>query len=356
MSKILYVASNMSHINNFHTDYIDALRRMGHTVQVMARGDGADFDIPFEKKLLSLKNTACRGMIRRIVRDEKPDVIVLNTTLAAFHVRFALLGTRRPRIINIVHGYLFSSKTGFLKRNLLLFCERLVSRQTDAIIVMNSEDKAIAERYRLTRGRIDTVEGFGVSARDSVTSPSGLHDRYAGGRYALLFVGELSSRKNQRFLISSLPYIIDRIPNAVLWLVGDGAERESLDALASSLGVADNVIFFGKRPDACDFMRAADIYVSAARIEGLPFNIVEALGCGKYVIASEIKGHVDVINSTRVGLLYPEGDTIAFVDAVKKVHDEGLSGTEEGFDRYRHYEKSNVFDAVLQTIVYNFKT
>ena len=54
MSKILYVASNMTHINNFHRDYIAALREAGHTVSVMARGEGADYDIPFEKKLYLL--------------------------------------------------------------------------------------------------------------------------------------------------------------------------------------------------------------------------------------------------------------------------------------------------------------
>ena len=50
MSKILYAASNMTHINNFHLGYIEALRGSGHTVSVMARGEGADYDIPFEKK------------------------------------------------------------------------------------------------------------------------------------------------------------------------------------------------------------------------------------------------------------------------------------------------------------------
>ena len=354
MSKVLYVASNMTHINNFHTDYIDALRGMGHTVLVMASGEGADFDLPFEKKLFSPKNTACRRMIRKIVKEENFDVIVLNTTLAAFHVRFALLGMRRPRVINIVHGYLFSANTGFVKRNLLLLCERLVSRQTDAIIVMNAEDREIAEKYRLTRGRIDTVEGFGVSVRESVSSPDGLHLEYAPEKYAILFVGELSARKNQAFLIKSMPAVLLEIPNAVLWLVGDGAERDDLVALASEMGVSRQVVFFGKRSDACDFMRAADLYVSAARIEGLPFNIVEALGCGKYVIASQIKGHTDVINSTRVGLLYPENDMNAFVSAVKKAYDEGACGTEAAAERYAHYEKSKVFSDVLQTIVYNF--
>ena len=101
MSKILYAASNMPHINNFHTAYINALRRDGHDVKVMAKGDGADFDIPFVKKMFSRGNTACRREIKRIVAREKFDVIILNTALAAFHIRFALPKKNRPKVINI---------------------------------------------------------------------------------------------------------------------------------------------------------------------------------------------------------------------------------------------------------------
>ena len=120
MSKILYTASTMSHINNFHLDYINALRSEGHTVLTMARGEGADFNIPFEKKLLSPKNTRCRKEIKRILENEKFDIVILNTTLSAFHIRLAM-PRRRPRVLNIVHGYLFRKIQAFLKERCFCF-------------------------------------------------------------------------------------------------------------------------------------------------------------------------------------------------------------------------------------------
>jgi hypothetical protein len=54
MSKILYAASTASHIKSFHLDYIEALRRDGHEVLTMAKGDGVDFDIPFEKRIIRM--------------------------------------------------------------------------------------------------------------------------------------------------------------------------------------------------------------------------------------------------------------------------------------------------------------
>ena len=340
----------MTHVNNFHLGYIEALRRSGHTVSVMARGEGADYDIPFEKKFFSPKNTACRRRIREIITRERFDTIILNTTLAAFHIRLAIPRGKRPRVINIVHGYLFSRGTGFIKKTILSLCEKLLAPRTDAIIVMNGEDREIAEKMRLCRGKISFVDGVGVEVRDIVTPPEEIKRAYGEGKYALLFVGELSARKNQEFLIRALPKIKERIPNAVLWLVSDGAERERLEKLSKALNCSDAVTFFGKRTDACDFMRACNLYVSAARIEGLPFNVVEALGCGCYTVVSDIKGHRDVVNSTRVGALYPEGDSSAFVDAVCKAHGEGLVASHESQDRYAFFEKKRVFPLVLKTI------
>ena len=56
MAKILYTAGTYGHLKCFHTDYIEALKSEGHEVITMASGEGADIDLPFEKKMFSLKN------------------------------------------------------------------------------------------------------------------------------------------------------------------------------------------------------------------------------------------------------------------------------------------------------------
>ena len=69
MSKILYAAGTMDHIKSFHLPYIDSLCREGHEVFTMAKGKGADFDIGFVKKMLSVKNISCRRRIRKILKN-----------------------------------------------------------------------------------------------------------------------------------------------------------------------------------------------------------------------------------------------------------------------------------------------
>lgn len=349
--KILYVASSIGHINNFHLPYIEALRAEGNEVLVMARGAGADFDIPFEKKLVSSKNGECRRKIREIIDRERFDAVILNTSLAAFHVRLALRRNKRPRVVNIVHGYLFSRDTGVLKTALLLLSEKLVGRKTDAIIVMNRDDFEIAKRHRLTRGKVYFSRGMGASVRPVVTSPERIRSEFfSEGDFVMTFVGELSARKNQRFLIEALPKIKERIPNARLCLVGDGGERAALEELSAALGVSGDVVFTGARADACDFLRASDLYVSASRIEGMPFNIIEALGVGMPVLASDIKGQSDLIENGECGYLYKFGDMSEFVNKTCQIYEKNELSAEKIKNKYLKYEKNSVFPETLSLI------
>lgn len=351
MSKILYVASTISHINNFHLDYINALRDDGNEVYVMARGEGSDFDIPFEKKLLSAKNTGCRKMIRKILDNEKFDAVILNTSLAAFHVRLAMRKKNRPRCINIVHGYLFNKKGG-IKDKILLFCEKFLRKKTDLLLLMNQEDLEITKENTLSlEGGVMTL-GMGAKCKEvSSTSEEIREELSARDRYILTFVGELSGRKNQRMLIDSLPDIKKAIPNVLLCLVGDGGAREELKERVRGLGLCDNVIFTGPRPNPCDFIRASDIYVSASKIEGMPFNIIEALGTDTPIVASDIKGHRDLIKDGESGYLFDLKDPSSFVSLVIDIHSgKRVVSADAMHEVYNKYSFDNVFSKTYEII------
>ena len=345
MSKILYAAGTMDHIKSFHLPYLDALRADGHEVLVMAKGRDADFDIGFVKKMLSSKNTECRKKIKKILKREKFDVIILNTTLAAFHIRLCLPKKRRPKVINLVHGYMFPKSVKTARDKIFLFCERFLRKKTDHIMVMNGEDYEIATDNKLCIGEIRMTLGMGASVSETVLPPETIR-KYteSEGKYVLCFVGELYKAKNQRMLICALPEIQLDIPNAVLWLVGEGADRLELIDLADELKISNSVCFVGRRKNPCDYIRACDLYVSASEKEGLPFNIMESLGCGKVTLASDIKGHRDLIEDGKSGILYPFGDITDFVSKVKAIHDGKISiAPEDAVSRYSVYSKNNAF-------------
>lgn len=323
MSKILYVASTLSHIKSFHMPYIEALRSEGHTVLIMAKGEGADFNIPFRKKILSSQNRKCRKMIKEILAKENFDSIILNTSLAAYHVRMAA-GKRRPVILNVVHGYLFSQNNrgvkAKIKAKLFLFAEQLLRGRTDSVITMNGEDYEIAKKYKLATS-VENSRGMGIPQKAEVVSPEVIREELSAiGRYVLLFVGELSRRKNQQLLIKALPQIREKIPEAELWLMGVGDEREALEALSAELKVAERVKFLGRRENPTDYMRAADLYVSPSKIEGLPFNVAEAMSVGAVCLLSDIKGHRDLACG-EAAFLFDSDSVDALVKGVTDIYE-----------------------------------
>lgn len=307
--KIFYAASSCSHLENFHLPYLRALRAAGHTVLTVAPGDRADLPFPIVKKMFSGQNRAARRLFADAVRREKPDVILVNTTLAAFHIRLALPRKERPRVVNFVHGYLFGEHRRSPKEQIFLLCERLLCRKTDAVLTMNAEDTRLAVRYRLAPS-VTEVPGMGVPVR----LPAHTREEVRAGLSAsestlvLLFAGELSDRKNQKSLIAALPALLSHGIPAELWLAGDGDRKEELKTLTETLGVAPRVKFLGKRTDVPDLLSAADLYVSMSRCEGLPFNIVEAMLAGLPVLASDIKGHRDLLSAAPAFLCASDTD------------------------------------------------
>ena len=308
--KILIVASNMVHINNFHQAYIQGFKNEGHNVYIMARGEGADFNIDFEKSVLSFKNLKLSYKIREILKKECFDVVYLHTSLAAFWVRMALRGVKKkPYVINTVHGYLFGKSCGDLHNKIYLACERLLKNQTDDIIVMNNEDYSIATENKLCKGNVYFSNGMGVSFKAFDTAK----ENQAKEQISLAYVGEISKRKNQMFLVKAMKHL----PNYTLTLVGDGDERENVEKYIKKEGLQDRICITGFTKKAYEYILACDIYVSASKIEGLPFNIMEAMYLKKPIVASNIKGQSDLLPKNS---LYTLDNMDEYVNLIKNTN------------------------------------
>ena len=94
----------------------------------------------------------------------------------------------------------------------------------------------------------------------------------------------------------------------------------------------------------------ADAVVSASRIEGLPFNVMEAMALRKPVVASAVKGHEDLIEDGLSGLLYPYGDADACAAAIRRLMDEPALGArlaDEAEKNLAQYSLERVFPQVM---------
>lgn len=333
--RVLFTASTYSHIVNFHLPYLRKFQEEGWTVHAACGGKPAPvpyadavLEFPLKKSMWSPGNLKAAVSLRDNMRKEGYDLIITHTSLAAFFTRLALRGLKeRPVVVNMVHGYLFDDETPWLKREVLLAAERWMASDTDLVLTMNRWDYEAAQKHRLGR-EVVHIPGVGVDFSRFDEVPAGTRRRLRQelgipeDAFVLIYAAELSARKSQAVLIRAM----GRLPETVLLvLAGEGALRGECEALARRLGLEERVLFPGQVRDIPAWYAMADGAVSASRSEGLPFNVMEAMYAGLPVVASEVKGHSDLIKDGETGLLYPYGDESACAERVRRLlEDEAL--------------------------------
>ena len=353
--KLLMVASTWQHIRNFHLPYLTEFRNQGYMVTVACAGVPENchccdsvVDIPFTKSMTSLRNVVGMWKLRKMIRREKYDLVIVHTTLAAFFTRIAVKGfLKRPVIVNVVHGYLFDDQTPWLKRMLLLGAEKLTAGETDLLLTMNRWDFDLAEREHLGK-QIMSIPGMGVdfSRLECVDdeSESWIKD-IPKNAFVVTFAAEFSVRKNQKLLIDAF----SELPkSAFLVLAGDGQLKENCRQYVALKGLSDRILFPGYVHNIASLYAKSQVIASSSRIEGLPFNILEAMFMKKPVVATRVKGHTDLVREGINGFLYETPAQCAA--AIRKlISDPELSRKmgEQAGEQVRQYSLTEVLPAVM---------
>ena len=359
MKKILFTASTYSHINNFHIPYLKFFKENGFEVHVAVGGKAQEiifadrvFDIPFQKNITSIENFKLAYRLSKIIKTENYDIISTHTSLAAFFTRLAVvLSNRRSYVINTVHGYLFDDNFPFIKKNIMLLAEKIMSPWTDDIIVMNRDDYNIAKKHKLYKNKLHFTNGMGVDFSKLIVCDNRSDERYELGfspeDIVLVYAAEFSDRKNQEMIIRSM---VNLSPKIKLILMGDGQNLERCKELSKKLDLSDRILFTGYVKNIDFYYSISDICISASRIEGLPFNIMEAMYMGLPVVASKVKGNEDLVEEGTNGYLFEYNDINSFSSILNNLSEdvklrEGLGNHSKKLSQ--KYSLENVFPEIV---------
>ena len=128
----------------------------------------------------------------------------------------------------------------------------------------------------------------------------------------IVTVGRLTPQKDLPTLLKAFSIVSEAdfgSNPAQLVIVGDGAERDTLEKLSAELGVSDRVAFVGFQTNPHKFVAKADMFVLSSLYEGMPNSLVEAMACGTPCIASNAPGgSSEVLLGGDAGVLFPVGD------------------------------------------------
>jgi sugar transferase (PEP-CTERM/EpsH1 system associated) len=132
------------------------------------------------------------------------------------------------------------------------------------------------------------------------------------GPFVIGTVARLQAVKDQQALLRAVALLLDRQPqlrdNLRLRLVGDGPERQTLEALAVELGIADVTTMPGFSDDVPGVLRSFDVFVLPSLNEGISNTILEAMACGLPVVATNVGGNPELVQDGVTGSLIPVGD------------------------------------------------
>ncbi len=136
----------------------------------------------------------------------------------------------------------------------------------------------------------------------------------------ILYVGALTEQKGVEYLLRAFPRVAADFPEMRLVLIGEGAQRKALEALAGELGIEDRVEWVGAQPqsEVARLMRQARLFVLPSVNEGLGVVVLEALASGLPCVGSRSGGIPDMITG-EVGRLVEPKDSPGLAEAMLQI-------------------------------------
>jgi glycosyltransferase involved in cell wall biosynthesis len=224
----------------------------------------------------------------------------------------------RTRIVHTYHGHVLEGYFSGATTAVFLAFERALARVSDAIVAISPAiRRELLEVYRIGRESQYRVVRLGFNlapfaaiddtaraeARRTLNVPAGIP--------VITTVGRLTAIKRHTLFLDVFKQVIDRHPNAVALIAGDGELRADLEAHAASLGVSSQVRFLGWRRDLTTIYAATDVFLLTSRNEGTPVALIEAMASEVPGVSTDVGGVRDVIGGVETGVTGDDANTLA---------------------------------------------
>lgn len=338
--KLLLVANvSKEHVLKFHVPTIKMLKESGWEVDVACSGAEKvpycdnQFEMSYKRSPFTFKTFIGIKELRDIIDKGKYDIVYCHTPVGGMVARLAARKARKKgcKVIYFAHGYHFYK--GAPKLNWILYysVEKILSKMTDSIITINNED------YKLTKDKFKCcnsylLNGIGVdlsrfkeidflNVRREYREKLGIPDN----AIVLIYLAELIKNKNQKFLLDVLKEVLKRNQNVYVVMAGVDHCDGQMQMYAEQLGISTHVRFLGWRNDVANLYAMSDICTATSIREGFGLNLVEAMICGKPIVATKNRGHETIIQDGENGFLVPLGNVNMFAKRILQlIEDEKL--------------------------------
>lgn len=307
------------------------------------------FALPFEFSRKLRGDLAFRAANKIIKNNNiKFDLIHAHFTYPSGYVSLRLKNIYKKPYIITVH----EERTHFL-REVASNNKKLVEtwRNADKIIRVNKIDLKEFEKFGINKSKLMYItNGFSPDLFKPVgTIIARKKLSLSINSKILVNIANLEEYKGQKYLIHAMKKIVDIHKDAMLYIVGQGSLKSTLQSLINHYGLQYNVILAGgNKPDKEIplWMNACDAFVLPSLSEGNPTVMFEALGCGKPFVGTNVGGIPEIIINNKLGILVepkdPEGLAQAILRALEAEWDAAY---------IREYAKRFKWNRIAERIV-----
>ena len=335
MKKVLFTATVDSHILAFHLPFLKWFKDQGYEVHVATNGDeeipycDKKIKISFERSPFKLNNIKAIFQLRKILLEEKYDIIHTHTPMGSVVTRLAAKKSRKQgtRVIYTAHGFHFFKGASLINWALFYPVEKYLSKYTDTLILINKEDYCLAKKKFKRCKDIQYVPGVGIDEnkfdikmtkenKNKLRESLGLKDT----DFVMIYPAELSNRKRQIWLINAVSTLLKENKDMHLLLPGKDSLNGKCQEIVKELNLEKQIHFLGFRKDIPKLLQISDLSVSSSRQEGLPVNIMEAMYVGLPIVATDCRGNRDLVKDGENGYIVPLDDSEMFDERIKTIY------------------------------------
>lgn len=301
--RILHITNDVTDLGNgiinAAVDLAAGQVEQGHVVVIASAGGGhepllgrlkiAHFSLDQTRRPLQLLKAV--ALLRRYLRDFQPDIVHAHSRTGLVLAWLVTRFTQHPLVAHVhnVHER-----------------ESAIMRLADRVIVVSESVGRTMRAMGIPEAKIRVVHNGPLRSPrlpslDTVSPACIKHP-------AIVTVGGMNHRKGIAELITAFEHIAPQIPDAHLYLVGDGPEMQLFQQQAKASRYDTRIHFEGFQPRPQSYMRAAEIFVLASQRESFGLVLVEARQAGCAIIASDVDGIPEALDYGTAGVLFPPSD------------------------------------------------
>lgn len=288
-----------------------------------ALGEGMNLTIiPYlQREINPLKDFLSLVRLYFFIKRGDFDIVHTHTSKAGVLGRIASKLAKVSVIIHHTHGHVFKGMFNPFLTRIFILIEKVMALITDKIITLTQLGKEDLIQYGIAKPSKFVVIPSGIDLKrflrvrvniEEKKKSLGIRDDYP----VIGTVAHLVERKGYFYLIKAIAQVKKDYPEIKVLIVGEGYLRNHLENRVEKLGMQKNFLFLGARDNVEEIYPLLDLFILSSVNEGMGRALLEAMACGKAVVATKVMGIPELVIDGVSGILVPPKDSDALAEEI----------------------------------------